>query len=70
MPQDDYGNDVPRRQPDCLTEADIDRIAEQAAQRALEKVYAEVGKSVIKKFLWIIGALAVGFAAAKGWWKP
>ena len=27
-----------------LTEADIDRIAEKAAGRALEKVYAEVGK--------------------------
>lgn len=66
MAQDDYGN----RTPECLTEADIDRIAEQAAQRALEKVYSQVGKSVITKFLWIVGALALGFATAKGWWKP
>lgn len=68
MAQDDYGNRVSK--PDCLTEADIDRIAEQAAQRALEKVYSQVGKSVITKFLWILGAAALGFAAAKGWFKP
>lgn len=51
-----------------LTEDDIDRIAEKAAERALEKVYSQVGKSIVTKALWIIGALALGFAAAKGWW--
>jgi hypothetical protein len=53
-----------------LTESDIERIAEKAAERALEKVYSEVGRSVVKKGLWIVGALAIGFAAAKGWLKP
>jgi hypothetical protein len=52
-----------------LTEADIDRIAERAADRALEKVYSDVGKSLVTKALWIIGAIALGFATAKGWWK-
>jgi hypothetical protein len=52
-----------------LTEADIERIAEKAAERALEKVYSQVGKSVVTKALWIIGALGLGFAAAKGWWR-
>tara|TARA_B100001093_G_C26072030_1_gene694940 strand:+ start:36 stop:230 length:195 start_codon:yes stop_codon:yes gene_type:complete len=43
----------------CLTEADIDRIAEKAADRALEKVYAEVGKSVSKKLMWIMGVVSI-----------
>jgi hypothetical protein len=42
-----------------LTEADIDRIAEKAANRALEKVYAEVGKSVSKKLMWIMGVVSI-----------
>ena len=48
------------QEPKYLTEADIDRIAEQAAIRALEKVYAEVGKSVTKKLLWILGGVSIG----------
>tara|TARA_R100001163_G_C5042166_1_gene180073 strand:+ start:411 stop:605 length:195 start_codon:yes stop_codon:yes gene_type:complete len=43
----------------CLTESDIDRIAEKAAERALEKVYAEVGKSVSKKLMWIMGVVSI-----------
>lgn len=43
----------------CLLEADIDRIAEKAADRALEKVYAEVGKSVSKKLMWIMGVVSI-----------
>jgi hypothetical protein len=42
-----------------LTEADIDRIAEKAADRALEKVYADVGKSVSKKLMWIMGVVSI-----------
>jgi hypothetical protein len=53
-----------------LTESDIERIAERAADRALEKVYSQVGRSVVTRALWIAGLLALGFAAAKGWWKP
>lgn len=52
-----------------LTEADIDRIAERAADRALEKVYSEVGRSIVTRILWVLGAVGLGFAAAKGWWK-
>ena len=32
-----------------LTDAQLELIAEKAAERALEKVYTEVGKSVLKK---------------------
>jgi hypothetical protein len=50
-----------------LTEDDIERIAEKAAERALEKVYGQIGKSLVTKVLWIVGALGLGFAGAKGW---
>lgn len=45
-----------------LTEADIDRIAEKAADRALEKVYAEVGKSFAKRFFYVMGVIGIGIA--------
>lgn len=44
-----------------LTPEQIDAIAEKAARRALQIVYAEVGASVIKKITWIIGVVAIGF---------
>lgn len=47
-----------------LTDEQIERIAERAAEKAVAKltdhVYREVGKSVVQKFVWIVGALAVG----------
>lgn len=46
-----------------LTEAQLDYIADRAAKKALESVYAEVGRSVVKRFLWIVGAIALGVAA-------
>jgi len=56
-----------------LTEDMIDEIAEKAAQKAVEKitanVYQQVGKSVISKFTWIIGVIALSaffWMTAKG----
>lgn len=46
-------------EPRVLTEHDIDHIAEKAAEKALEKVYTEIGKSVVKKALWVIGVAAL-----------
>jgi hypothetical protein len=43
-----------------LTPEEVDAIAERAAKKALEHVYAEVGKSVVRRLLWIIGTVAVG----------
>lgn len=47
-----------------LTDDDIERIAERAAEKAVAKltdhVYREVGRGVVQRFVWIIGALAVG----------
>lgn len=39
-----------------LTDEEIEHIADRAAERAIEKVYTEVGKSVLKKLAWIVGA--------------
>ena len=53
-----------RRAQAHLTEDQIEDIAEKAADKAIEKltgdVYKAVGKSVVSKFLWIVGASAVG----------
>lgn len=50
--------------PTNLTEEQIEIIAEKAAEKAIEKltshVYQEVGKSVISKLFYIIGACALG----------
>jgi hypothetical protein len=57
-------------EPFQLTEAQIDAIAERAAGKALQIVYAEVGKSVLKKMAWLVGAAVIGgalFLAGKGY---
>lgn len=56
-----------------LTDAQIDKIAEKAADKAVAKitdqVYREVGKGVIKKLFWIVGVTSVAlffWAQSKG----
>lgn len=47
-----------------LTEEQIEDIAKKAAEKAIERltgdVYKAVGKSVVEKLFYIVGALAVG----------
>ena len=43
-----------------LTDAQIDEIAEKAAERASQKIYQNVGKSVLTKLTWMVGAAVVG----------
>lgn len=47
-----------------LSDEQIDAIAEKAADKAVEKmtsyIYQEVGKSVISKLFYIVGALSIG----------
>lgn len=66
----DYYTGPERRENLPLSEQQIETIAEKAAEKAVKKmtddVYRTVGKGVISKFLWITGALAVGFYA---WFK-
>ena len=45
-----------------LTDAEIDAIAERAAKKALTAVYAEVGRSVLKKLAWLTGVAVLGLA--------
>ena len=45
-----------------LSEAQMDVIAEKAAARALEKVYAEVGRNVLKKLAWLTGVITISIA--------
>jgi len=56
-----------------LTDEQIERIAERAAEKAVTKltdhVYREVGKSIVQKFIYIVGVTAVAFflwAQSKG----
>lgn len=53
-----------RRKTAQLNEEQIEDIAERAAAKAIEKlterVYHEVGKSVISKLLYIVGSVALG----------
>lgn len=43
-----------------LTEAEMDAIAERAADRAIRKMYEQIGKSVAQKIYWFIGVAVVG----------
>lgn len=43
-----------------MSEEDIERIAELAAKKALEHVYAEVGKGVLKRIALVLGSAAIG----------
>lgn len=55
-----------------LTPDQIEAIAERAAEVALEKVYTQIGKSVVSKVLWLAGAATLAVAAwlnGAGHWK-
>ncbi len=45
-----------------LTDSQIELIAERAAEVAIEKVYTEVGKTVLKKLAWLTGVVVMGMA--------
>lgn len=51
-----------------LTEEQIDKIAEEAAKKAValmvEQAYQEVGKAIINKAMWFIGVVTLGI----GYW--
>ena len=56
-----------------LSEADMDAIAERAADRAIRKMYEQIGKSVAQKVYWAIGVAVVGMMmllAGNGISKP
>lgn len=45
-----------------MTEAELDALAKRAAKKALAHVYEEVGKSAVRKFLWLVGLVTFGLA--------
>lgn len=45
-----------------LTDQQIEEIAERAAKVAFQMVYQEVGKTVLTKLAWLVGAAVVGAA--------
>ena len=56
-----------------LSEADMDAIAERAADRAIRRIYEQIGKSVAQKVYWAIGVAVVGMMmllAGNGMSKP
>ena len=60
---DDHDRQNRRRQV-WLSEEQLEAIAQRAAERAINKVYTEVGKSTVRAALWVIGA---GCAAILAW---
>lgn len=53
-----------RRANPLLSDEQINLIAERAAEVALERVYTQIGKSVVSKVLWVVGAATL---AATAW---
>jgi hypothetical protein len=65
-----------RRKEVHITDAQIERIAAQAAEKAVQHVldtgYRVVGRNVIEKGIWLVGAVSCGlfaYFASKGWIK-
>lgn len=49
-----------------ISEEQLEAIAERAAERALAKVYESIGRSVVKKMLWVLGAACLAILAWLG----
>lgn len=76
MSHEPQGWDGQERRAPVLSEEQVEQIAERAAAKAMTKltghVYQEIGKGVVSKAMWILGALATGlylWAVSKGWIK-
>ncbi len=52
-----------RRRNSGLSDEEIEAIAERAAEKAIERVYTQIGKSVVTKFLWLCGAAGLALYA-------
>ena len=42
-----------------LTDAEMDKIAEMAANKAFDKFHAAVGRSVLKKSAWVLSGVII-----------
>jgi tetrahydromethanopterin S-methyltransferase subunit G len=43
-----------------LTEVQIDAIVDKAVEKTFQRLYQEVGKSVLTKMAWLAGAAVIG----------
>jgi len=55
-----HGRSSEERRRSPVSDEQLEAIARRAAEIALEKVYSEVGKGVVKRFAWAIGIIAIG----------
>lgn len=59
---DEYNGPERRRQVH-LTDEQVEKIAEHAAEKAVEKMtataYQAIGKSLVNRLFWVVGVLAV-----------
>ena len=65
-----YGNRIDEDSEDYgpLTRQQAENIADLAARRTANKLYAEIGKNVVSKALFIIGSTLLALAAwVNGW---
>lgn len=56
-------NGPERRQNVKLSDEDLEKIATRAKELALRDIYVAVGKSVISKIMWVLGASGAAVAA-------
>lgn len=71
--QHESWNGSERRSHTALTEEQIDSIAERAAQKVVSNFQLQVGKNILNKLAWMVGAVVLGFTLwlyAQGYIKP
>ena len=54
------------RRKQRLSDDEIDLIAERAASKVEERLYAQIGRSLVSKILWLLGAAGAAVLAALG----
>ena len=47
-------------EPIHLTEQQVDLIVDRAVTKVFDRIYQEVGKSVVKKLTWAVGLIVTG----------
>lgn len=55
-PPEDHERHLP------ITDAQLDHIVERAVEKVFDRIYQEVGKSVMKKLAWAVGLIVTALA--------
>jgi hypothetical protein len=62
-----------KKDPIQLTDEQIEELVERVTERVIENVYLSIGRSVVKKFFWIVGVASLAvltWLASAGHIKP